>query len=124
MEQSASPDIVAFLQEVEKWIGDELDLSLIKEGDRVLVRTRNTSYLLHMTGTHSARLVTDRPDRPGGNAKIKGCAFGHSRMIKPGHLFCGGNMEFTLEQSRQTFLTSPIQAIQWISTSPSVPKTT
>lgn len=118
MEPYSPPDIVAFLQTAEKWIGDELELSQVQAGDRILVRTRNTSYLLHMTGPHTARMITDRADRPNGAVRIDGCAFGRSRMIKPGHLFCGGSMEFKVEQDQQTYLTSPIQGIQWVSSIP------
>ena len=117
MEQPGSADIVAFLQAAEKWVGDELDLGQVQADDRVLVRTHNTSYLLHMTGPHTARRVTDRPDRPDGAVRVEGCAFGRSHMIKPRHLFCGGNMEFKVEQSQQVYITSPIEALQWISRS-------
>ncbi len=115
MEQLGNQDIVAFLQAAEKWVGDELDLEQVQADDRVLVRTQNTSYLLHMTGPHTARLVTDRPDRPDGAIRVEGCAFGRSRMIKPHHLFCGGSMEFKVEHNQQTYTTSPIEALQWIS---------
>ena len=117
MEQLGAKDIVAFLETAEKWIGDELDLEKVQVDDRVLVRTQNTNYLLHMTGPHTARLVTDRKDRPDGVVRVEGCAFGRSHMIKPRHLFCGGNMEFKVEQNQQTYTTSPIEALQWISRS-------
>ena len=117
MEQLGAKDIVAFLQAAEKWVGDELDLGQVQVKDRVLVKTQNTSYLLEMTGPHTAYLVTDRPDRPDGAVRVEGCAFGRSHMIKPRHLFCGGSMEFKVEQNQQTYTTSPIEALQWISRS-------
>ena len=112
------PDIVAFLQAAGKWIGDELSLDQLRAGDRLLVRTRHTHYLFLMTGLHTARLTTDRRDRPRGRVRIQGCVFGRSRMIKPGHLFCGGGLEFTLDHDRRTFTTTPIEAIQLISATP------
>jgi hypothetical protein len=115
MEQLGAQDIVAFLQTAEKWVGDELDLEQVQVDDRVLVRTHNTNYLLLMTGPHTAQLVTDRKDRPDGAVRVEGCAFGRSNMIKPRHLFCGGSMEFKVEQNQQTYTTSPIEALQWIS---------
>jgi|SRR5882724_10902177 len=116
MNQNSPPDIVAFLQAAEKWIGDELDMTLLRPGDRLLVRTRNTSYLFLMTGPETAMLTVDRPDRPGGLVRIQGCIFGRSKMIKPSHLFCGGGLEFTTEEDRQTYTTSAITALQWVST--------
>jgi hypothetical protein len=114
MHQPDGPDIVAFLQAAEKWIGDELDLSQLAAGDRLLVRTRNTHYLFLMTGEHTARLTTDRADRPSGEVQIQGCVFGHSQMIKPGHLFCGGGLEILLAPGGQTYTTTPIEVIQFI----------
>jgi hypothetical protein len=117
MDQNSSSDIVAFLKVAQKWVGDELDMTQLKAGDRLLVRTRNTNYLFLMTGPETAKLTVDRPDRPGGLVRIQGCIFGRSKMIKPGHLFCGGGLEFTTEEDRQTYMTSAITELQWISTS-------
>ena len=118
MHKPETPDIVAFLQAVGKWMGDELELSQLVAGDRLLVRTRNTHYLFLMTGTHTAHLMTDRADRPTGRVQIQGCVFGQSRMIKPGHLFCGGGLEIRLTTSGEIFTTGPIEAIQVVKTSP------
>ena len=120
MDSPGTPDIVAFLQSAEKWIGDELDLNELRAGDRLLVRTRNTHYLFAMTGGHSAELTCDRPDRPHGAVQIQGCVFGQSRMIKPGHLFCGGALEIRLDKERRTFVTTPIEAIQLVKSAPSI----
>ncbi len=67
-------------------------------------------------GPETAKLTVDRPDRPGGLVRIQGCIFGRSKMIKPSHLFCGGGLEFTTEEDRQTYMTSAITALQWVST--------
>jgi hypothetical protein len=115
MEDDAKPaDIIAFLQTAEKWIGDELDLERVQPGDRLMVRTRNTTYLFHMTGTHTANLTTNRPERPGGPVQIQGCVFGRSSMIKPDHLFCGGGLEIAYTESSRRFVTTPIEAIQLV----------
>jgi hypothetical protein len=114
MDRTPSPDIVAFLQMAEKWIGDELELDQLRPGDRMLVRTRNTHYLFVMAGRHTAELTTDRDDRPHGPVQIQGCVFGQSHMIKPGHLFCGGGLEIRYEGNRKTFTTTPIEAIQLV----------
>jgi hypothetical protein len=121
MDSPGTPDIVAFLQSAEKWIGDELDLNELRAGDRLLVRTRNTHYLFAMKGGHTAELSCDRADRPRGPVQIQGCVFGQSRMIKPGHLFCGGALEISLESERRTFVTTPIEAIQLVKSAPSMP---
>ena len=112
------PDIVAFLQSAEKWVGAELDLGALQTGDRLLVHTQNTRYLFVMKGQHRAELIPDRADRPRGAVQIQGCVFGDSKMIKPGHLFCGGALEIRLDQGRRTFTTTPIQALQIVKVHP------
>lgn len=114
-------DIMAFLQSAQKWVGDELALDRIRAGDRMLVRTRNTSYLFQMTGPDTATMSTDRTDRPSGSVQIHGCVFGRSSLIKPGHLFCGGGLEISIDQGRRKFTTSPIEAIQLVSSATGVP---
>jgi hypothetical protein len=116
MGQPHIPDIVAFLQSAEKWVGDELELGGLEAGDRLLVHTRNTRYLFLMEGKDRARLTSDRSDRPSGTVRIQGCVFGRSRMIKPNHLFCGGAMEIVIEEGRRKFTTTPIATIQLIKT--------
>jgi hypothetical protein len=118
MDRPYIPDMLAFLQAAEKWVGDELDLAQLEKGDRLLVRTRNTSYLFVMTGEHTALLSSDRLDRPSGPVQIQGCVFGRSRMIKPGHLFCGGGLEIAFDGGRQIFTTTSIETIQMIKMTP------
>lgn len=114
MDQPYITDIVTFLQVAEKWVGDELDLHGLRAGDRLLVRTRNTHYLFAMTGERTAQLSTDRADRPTGPVQIQGCVIGRSRMIKPGHLFCGGRLEIALEDGPHSFVTTAITGIQLV----------
>ncbi len=106
--------MVAFLGAAEKWIGSELELSQLQSGDRLLVRTRNTNYLLAMTGPHAALLTSDRTDRPSGPVRIRGCVFSQSGSIKPDYLFCGGGLEIMAEDGRLTHTTSAIEAIQLV----------
>jgi hypothetical protein len=118
MDRPHTPDIVAFLHEAKKWIGDELDLGQLQAGDRLLVRTRNTHYLFAMTGQRTAVMSTNRKDRPSGPVQIQGCTFGRSSMIKPNHLFCGGTLEIICDQGSKTFTTTAIEIIQLVKTSP------
>ncbi len=110
------PDIIAFLQTAEKWVGDELDLGGLQAGDRLMVRTKNTRYLFVMNGRDRGTLTSDRADRPSGAVRIQGCVFGQSKMIKPNHLFCGGAMEIVLDEGRRKFTTTAIEAIQLVKT--------
>jgi hypothetical protein len=112
MESETIPDFVEFLKSAGKWTGDELDLEGLQEGDRLLVRTKNTGYLFAITGPNSAVLTPSRPDRPSGPVRIQGCIYGQSKMIKPGHLFCGGGLEILYDDGKNTVITTAIEAIQ------------
>jgi len=114
MDNPLIPDMVAFLKSAAKWTGDEMELDGLAPGDRLLVRTRNTNYLLTMTGKNTANMISDRDDRPKGAVQIQGCVFGKSRMIKPGHLFCGGGLELAINQGHETFTTTAIVAMQCV----------
>lgn len=94
-------------------LGDEFDLRQLQTGDELRVVTQHTEYVFTMLSDRSADLTTSRPDRPRTRAKIMGCAFGQSSSIKPDHLFCGGNLEFTYELNGQamTHTTTGIKAI-------------
>jgi hypothetical protein len=108
------PDWLTFLQSKPSSYGDELPLETLRTGDLLIVVTSHTRYALHIIEGRSARLETDRPDRPSGQARINGCTFGMSSSIKPNHLFCGGNLELSLENGRITHNTTEIQAIHLI----------
>ncbi len=88
------PDWESFLRQHEKDSLTELELATLRLGDRVLVLTKQTAYMLVVRSSTEAVLTTNRADRPSGIITINGCTFGASSSIKPGHLFCGGNLEF------------------------------
>jgi hypothetical protein len=118
MDSETIPDFVEFVKASGTWTGDELDLEGLREGDRLLVKTRNTSYLFRMTGPHSALLTPNRKDRPSGAVRIQGCIYGQSKMIKPGHLFCGGGLEIRFDEESKTVITTAIEAIQLVRREP------
>jgi hypothetical protein len=73
-----------------------------------------------MIGSRDADLTSSRFDRPHARVKIAGCTFGNSSSIKPDHLFCGGNLEFTYELDGQPMVhkTTAIKAIYWRRSTP------
>ncbi len=116
MKQSdgGTPDWLDFLQARGEAAGAELALEDLREGDLVQVRTRHTVYSLRMREGREADLHTGRGDRPAGRVRINGCTFGASSTIKPGHLFCGGNLEFQFDGGRMVHLTTEIVELRWV----------
>jgi len=90
----------------------EVELKKLRPGDRLLVVTSNTSYEFKMKSASEADLLANRPDRPSGPVKLNGCTFGASSTIKPGFVFCGGNLEFYIENENALFSTTEIRALQ------------
>jgi hypothetical protein len=111
---SSAPDWEAFLRRHTAATMPELDLSAIRPGDRLLVLTDHTAYTLTMREQRMADLTTNRADRPAGRVQVRGCTFGASSTIKPDHLFCGGNLEFSHGDKREVYTTTTIRALQLV----------
>jgi hypothetical protein len=104
-------DWKALVEALPKSLCEELALTAIAPGDRVIIKTRNTLYLFTWKHTDLAELRADNPKTPAGPVRIMGCSFGLSSSIRPDALFCGGNLEFTHSQGEKTWTTSPIEEI-------------
>jgi hypothetical protein len=113
-DSTPTPDWESFLRQHEKDSLTELELETLRPGDHVLVLTQQTAYRLVLRSGAEAELTTNRSDRPSGIVTINGCTFGASSSIKPGHLFCGGNLEFRPNDTRTVYTTTEIRAIQVI----------
>ena len=90
---------------------NELDLRRMAEGDSVVVKTRNTLYLLEWKTADSVELRTNSASAPSGPVRIMGCTFGLSSSIRPDFLTCGSNLEVTYNDGHRTWTTSPIEEI-------------
>jgi hypothetical protein len=105
-------DWIEHLQRHAEAAGAELVLDTLRAGDLLQVETMHTLYSLRMLGSREAELKTDRADRPAGRVWINGCTFGGSTSIKPGHLFCDGNLEFRFREGRMVHTTTAIREIR------------
>ena len=115
-------DLIAYLKASADKVGDQLDLSEVRPGDGLKIVTQHTDYVFTMLNEREADLACSRFDRPHARVKIMGCTFGDSSSIKPDHLFCGGNLEFTYELDGQPMVhkTTAIKAIYWRRNTPSL----
>jgi hypothetical protein len=106
-------DLIAYLKSAAEKLGDELDLSRLAAGDELKVVTACTEYLFKIMENRFASVSSGRCDRPAGRVRLMGCSLGNSSSIKPDHLFCGGNLEFTyeLDGRSMTHKTTAIKAI-------------
>jgi hypothetical protein len=102
-----------YLRSTEGKLGDELELAALRPGDLLRIVTLNSEYFLTIVRDREATLVSPQPGKPTGAVCIMGCTFGLSSSIKPGHLFCGGNLElrYQLEGVSMTHTTTAIKEI-------------
>lgn len=108
-------DWLLYLKSNEQTLGEEFQLGQLAPGDILKVVTQHTDYIFELIGYRDADLRSNRPDRPTGRIRLMGCTFGASSSIKPDHLFCGGNLEFTYMRAGKsmTHTTTAIKAICW-----------
>ena len=106
-------DWLAFLAGHATQALPEIVLSTLVEGDVLIVATKNSRYAFRWQRGGDAELATNRStDRPQGWVRVHGCAFGQSSSIKPGVLFCGGNLEYVSEGGKMTHRTSVIRSLE------------
>ena len=110
----AAPDWEAFLRAREAASVPEIVLTSLQPNDRLLLLTERTAYTFVMRGPNEADVTSNRTDRPSGRVIIRGCTFGASSSIKPDHIFCGGNLEFTHGEPPKVTTTTTIRALQLI----------
>lgn len=110
-DQPAGSDWEGFLRAHSALGLPEINLTELKPGDRLVVETLHTRYGFEWQEGGSIRLTTNRSDRPHGVVRIQGCTFGKSSSIKPGMLFCGGNLEYVSENGRMRHLTTAIRSL-------------
>lgn len=115
----AAPDWVAFVRAREAASVPEIVLTSLQPNDRLLLVTERTAYTFVMRGPNEADVTSNRADRPSGRVIIRGCTFGASSSIKPDHVFCGGNLEFTHGDPPQVTTTTTIRALQLVQATPS-----
>ena len=111
---SEMPDWLSVVHEHADSADAEFELDRLRPGDRLDVVTRHTTYCFSLVTDRDADLDTGRVDRPSGRVHLQGCRFGDSSSIKPGHLFCGGCLEFNFicNGARMEHRTTPIREIR------------
>ncbi len=100
-----------FLQEQLAHGPAELDLNMVRPGDRLVVGTKNTRYEFEWRDDGTVHLSTDRADRPWGMVTIVGCAFRQSGVVARGVIFRGGKLEFLSTEGKVCHRTTVINTV-------------
>ena len=116
MEHAQPPDGTDWLAFLAGHTGrdlPEIQLAELGAGDVLIVDTKNSRYAFRWGRGGGAELATNRAAaRPCGRVRVHGCAFGQSSSIKPGVLFCGGNMEYVSNGGKITHRTTVIRSLE------------
>ena len=107
-------DWKSFVQSLAKDSLPEVELRKMKSGDCVLLKTRNTFYLLEWKTDDLVELRSNKAKAPSGPVQIMGCTFGQSSSIRPDLLTCGANLELTYNNGHRTWTTSVIDEIHYL----------
>jgi hypothetical protein len=90
----------------------EIELRLLRPGDRIVIGTKNTRYELEWHGDGKGILTTDRADRPWGPVTVAGCAFRRSGALARDVLFSGGKMEYVSTDGQVRHRTTTITTLK------------
>lgn len=96
----------------------EVDLKTLRQGDRLVVGTKNTRYEFEWHNDGQAHLTTDRTDRPWGLVTVAGCVFRVSGVLAPGVVFCGGKLEFVSTNGQVRHRTTPVSSVSVVRPAP------
>ncbi len=115
-ELERAPDWLQAIDALNAELGDEFDLTELQVDDQLRVTTGSTVYTFRIVDPkmRDVTVEADRENRPSGRARIMGCVFGMGSSIKPDHLFCGGNLEFTHKEGKRTHTTTAIRKVEWM----------
>jgi hypothetical protein len=105
------PDWESFLRAHSALGLPEVDCATLRPGERLVVETLHTRYGFEWKAKGEVFLTTNRSDRPHGAVRIQGCTFGQSSSIKPGILFCGGNLEYLSDGGKIRHTTTAIRSL-------------
>jgi hypothetical protein len=103
-----------FLQEQLAHGPAELDLKMVRPGDRLVIGTKNTRYEFEWHDDGTVQLTTDRADRPWGIVTIAGCAFRESGVVARGVVFRGGKLEYLSSEGKVSHRTTVINSLTLI----------
>ena len=109
----ASPPTV---QSVQK-----LDLDLLRNGDKVVLRTANSTYNIEMRDHLFCKVVPSRSAARNGDAVLMGGINADTSEYTPNRLLVGGRAAYQFPDEDSAILTSVVESIFWVAAGNSAP---
>ncbi len=110
---NASPGLSSppTVQSVQK-----LNLDLLGQGDKVVVRTANSTYNFEIATHHMCKVVPGKSTSRSGEAILMGGTSADASEYTPDRVFVGGRMAYQFPDEDSAILTSVVESIFWVAT--------
>jgi len=89
----------------------KLDLDLLGNGDRVVVRTANSTYNFEMRDRHSCKVIPGKSSARTGEAVLMGGTNADASEYTPARILVGGRVAYQFPGEATAVLTSVVESI-------------
>jgi len=89
----------------------KLDLDLLGSGDKVVVRTANTTYNFEIRDRHSCKVIPGKPSARTGEATLMGGTNADASEYTPDRILVGGRVAYQFPGEESAVLTSVVESI-------------
>lgn len=103
------PDSPPAVQSVQK-----LNLDLLEEGDKIVIRTANTTYNFEMSAPLQCKVVTGKSSSRSGEVTLMGGTNAEVTEYSPNRILVGGRATYQFPDEESAVLTSVVESIFWV----------
>ncbi|MEI6279515.1 MAG: hypothetical protein WCQ16_09065 [Verrucomicrobiae bacterium] len=93
---------------------DKLVLEDLAAGDKVVVKTANTTYNLEMAGDLRCKVIPGKSSARSGDAVLVGGLNADASEHTPNRVFVGGRLAYQFPDEEHCILTSVVESIFWV----------
>jgi hypothetical protein len=92
----------------------KLNLDLLGAGDKVVLRTANSTYNFEMQEHHLCKVVPSKPGARSGDAVLMGGTNADASEYTPNRIHVGGRAAYQFSDEDSAILTSVVESIFWV----------
>ncbi len=92
----------------------KLDLGLLSHGDKLVVRSANSTYNFEMGDQHNCKVIPGKSSSRSGDAVLMGGTNADASEYTPERVFVGGRLAYQFPDEEAAILTSVVESIFWV----------
>ncbi len=100
---------------------EKLKLELLSPGDKLVVKTANSTYNFEMAQELHCKVVPSKSSARSGEAILMGGLNEDQTQYTPNRVRVGGRLAYQFPDEEDCILTSPVESIFWVPTKKPVP---